>query len=79
MKNDVLWDVTLCASSKNRCFVGTFRLHHQGHKIRRARNNVSSNYQQKHAAKKYCLEDGILHSHHRENLKFYTALTVWAL
>jgi hypothetical protein len=24
-------------------------------------------------------EDGILHSHRRENLKFYTALTGWAL
>jgi hypothetical protein len=29
------------------------RLHHQGDKIRRARNNVSSNWQPKHAAKKY--------------------------
>jgi hypothetical protein len=24
-------------------------------------------------------EDGILHSHRRENIKFYTALTGWAL
>jgi hypothetical protein len=24
-------------------------------------------------------EDGILHSHHRENLKFYITLTVWTL
>jgi hypothetical protein len=24
-------------------------------------------------------EDGILHSHHRENFKYYTALTGWAL
>jgi hypothetical protein len=27
----------------------------------------------------YIPEDGILHSHHRENLKFYTALTGWKL
>jgi hypothetical protein len=27
----------------------------------------------------YIPEDGILHSHRRENLKPYTALTVWAL
>jgi hypothetical protein len=27
----------------------------------------------------YIPEDGILHSHRRENLKFYTALTGWDL
>jgi hypothetical protein len=27
----------------------------------------------------YIPEDGILHSHRRENLKFYIALTGWAL
>jgi hypothetical protein len=27
----------------------------------------------------YIQEDGILHSHHRENLKSYIALTAWAL
>jgi hypothetical protein len=27
----------------------------------------------------YIPEDGILHSHHRENLKSYIALTGWAL
>jgi hypothetical protein len=27
----------------------------------------------------YTPEDGILHSHRRENLKFYIALTGWAL
>jgi hypothetical protein len=27
----------------------------------------------------YISEDGILHSHSRENLKYYMALTGWAL
>jgi hypothetical protein len=27
----------------------------------------------------YIPEDGVLHRHRRENLKFYTALTGWAL
>jgi hypothetical protein len=42
MKGVVLWDVTSCDSYKSRYFGGTYRLHHQGDKIRRARNNVSS-------------------------------------
>jgi hypothetical protein len=44
-------------------------------------NNISSDYQQIHAAKKRrpIPEDGSLHTHRRENLKFYIALTVWAL
>jgi hypothetical protein len=80
---------------------------------RRARNNVSSNWRPKQAAKKYYAsavpsslilvtlmmeairsseisvftrltqrnipEDGVLHSHRRENLKFYIELTGWAL
>jgi hypothetical protein len=37
-----LWDVMLCGSCKNRHFEGTQRLHHQGDKIRWARN-ISSN------------------------------------
>jgi hypothetical protein len=64
MKNAIFWDVTLCASCKNRCFRGTYCLHHQGDKNRRARK-VSGNYQLKHAAMKYYSrynipEDGIL-------------------
>jgi hypothetical protein len=30
-------------------------------------------------ARRNILEDGILHSHRRENTKFYIALTGWAL
>jgi succinylglutamate desuccinylase len=51
MKNASLWDATLCGSCMNRCFGGTYQLHHQSDKNRRARNNVSGNYQLKHAAK----------------------------
>jgi hypothetical protein len=41
VKNAIFWDVTPCGSCKNRRFGGTYRLHHQGDKNRRARN-VSS-------------------------------------
>jgi hypothetical protein len=39
-KNGVFWDITLCGSSKNRCFGGIYGLHHQGDKNRRTRNNI---------------------------------------
>jgi hypothetical protein len=52
MKNAIIWDVMPWDSCKNRCFGGTYCLHHQGDKKRRARN-VSSNQQPKHAAKKF--------------------------
>jgi hypothetical protein len=51
LKNAILWDVTAYGSCKNRCFRGTYCLHHQGNKNRRARNNVSSNHKPTHAAK----------------------------
>jgi hypothetical protein len=50
MKNAILWDVTLCGSCKNQRFGGMYCLHHQGEKNQQARNNVSSNWQLKHAA-----------------------------
>jgi hypothetical protein len=34
MNNGIFWDVTLCGSSKNRRFGGTWRLLHQGDKNR---------------------------------------------
>jgi hypothetical protein len=49
LKNAVLWDVVPCGSYKNRRSAGTYRLQHQGGKNRRAWNNVSSNWQPKHA------------------------------
>jgi hypothetical protein len=42
MKNVVFWDVTPSRSFKNWRFRGTYRLHHQGDKKRRARNDVKS-------------------------------------
>jgi hypothetical protein len=40
MKNAVFWYVTLCDSCKKRQFGGTYRLHHQGDKNQRAKNDV---------------------------------------
>jgi hypothetical protein len=43
MKNVIFWDVTLCSSCNNRCFGGTYHLHHQGDKNQRAWKKVNSN------------------------------------
>jgi hypothetical protein len=48
-KNAVFWDVTSCGSCKNKSLGGMYSLHHRGDKNRRAKKNVSSNYQLKHA------------------------------
>jgi hypothetical protein len=53
MKNAVFWDVTPYGSCKNWRFAGTYRLHHDGAKNRRVKNNTFNNYKPKHAAKKY--------------------------
>jgi hypothetical protein len=53
MKNAGSWDVTPRGSCKNRRFGGTYHLHRQSDKNRRTLNNVSINWQLKHAAKKY--------------------------
>jgi hypothetical protein len=42
LKNAVFCDVTSCGSCKNRSFGRMYRLHHQGDRNRRIRNNVSS-------------------------------------
>jgi hypothetical protein len=55
MKNAIFWNVTPRGSCKNRCFGGTYRLHHQGEKNLRTRKNVSSIKSLKHAARKYIL------------------------
>jgi hypothetical protein len=49
VNNAVSWDATPYGSCKNHRFGGTYRLHHHGDN-RRARSNVSSDYQPKHAA-----------------------------
>jgi hypothetical protein len=43
IENAIFWDVTPRDTCKNRCFGGTYRLHYQGDKNRRAGNNVSRN------------------------------------
>jgi hypothetical protein len=43
VKNVVSRDVTPCGSRKNLRFAGKYRLHHQGEKNQRARNNVTGN------------------------------------
>jgi hypothetical protein len=50
-----------------------YRLHHQGDKNRRARNNVSNveSYTRRHIP-----QDDIVHSHRRENLNSYTVRLV---
>jgi hypothetical protein len=52
LKNYVFWDVMPSSSCENRLFGGTYRLHYQGEKTRRAWKDVGSNYEPKHAAKK---------------------------
>jgi hypothetical protein len=51
-ENAVFLGVTPCGSCKNGRFGGTHRLH-QDEGNQRASNNVSSNLELKHAAKKY--------------------------
>jgi hypothetical protein len=43
MKNGVFWDVTPRGFCENRRFGGTYCLHPEGEKYRRARDSVSSN------------------------------------
>jgi hypothetical protein len=66
INNAVVWDVTSCASCKNRHFGGTYRLHHQGEKNQRAKN-VSSNVtrhssETRRAIRRHILEKGILNA-----------------
>jgi hypothetical protein len=41
MKNAVFWDVALCRSCVNRLFIGAYRLHLHGRKIRERGTSVS--------------------------------------
>jgi hypothetical protein len=73
LKNAVFWDVAPCESFKNR-FGGTCRLHLQG-KVRVASFMVDGgekflrNAGYRIPTRCHIPEDGILHSHRRENLK----------
>jgi hypothetical protein len=61
MNNSIFWDATPCGCCKNRRFGGMYLLHHQSDKNRRARNNVSRNYQPK--PHDVTSQNDILHSH----------------
>jgi hypothetical protein len=78
MKNAVFWDLAPCRSCVNRHFGGTYRCSHLLRLVPRSRmlypedggdtilRNMGS-----HKIYYTAPEDGILHSHHRENLKSY--------
>jgi hypothetical protein len=84
MKNAVFWDVAACRSCMNRRFAGTYRLHLQGRKIRERGTSVSRWLQPRspscktsvhtRSTRRHIPEDGILHSHRRENLILLIAL-----
>jgi hypothetical protein len=84
VKNAVFWDVAPRRSCVNRRFGGTYRLHLQGRKIRERGTSVGRWLHLKMEAMRssetsvhtrstwrHIPEDGILHSHCRENLKSY--------
>jgi hypothetical protein len=59
-KNAIFRDVTPSGSCKKQCFRGIYHQHHRFEKNQRATNNISSNYQLKHAAEKYCLRKEVI-------------------
>jgi hypothetical protein len=74
MKNAVFWDVAPYTSCVNRCFKGMHGLHLQGRKNPRARiqlEQVAAATVHTRSTRRHIPEDGILHSHRRENLKSY--------
>jgi hypothetical protein len=60
MKYIDFWHMTLCGSCKNRCFVGTYGLHHQGDKPDDGGDTFFQNvyYYQSHT--RHIIEDGII-------------------
>jgi hypothetical protein len=81
--NAVFWDVSPCRFCVYRRFGGTYRLHLQGRKIRERGTSVShvahaicssetSIYTK--STRRHIPEDGILHTHNRENLKSYMVI-----
>jgi hypothetical protein len=48
LKSTIFWDITPCRPLKvNRCFGGTYRVHRQGRRISRSRNQRESKWQEK--------------------------------
>jgi hypothetical protein len=73
-KSTIFWDITPCSLlSVNRRFGGTYRLHLQGRRIGRARNQrASRSVDTQWTTRRYIPEDNTLHNHRCENLKSYT-------
>jgi hypothetical protein len=63
--------VAPCRSCVNRRFGGRYRLHLQGRKIRKRGSGVSRWSVHTRSTRYHITEDGILHSHHRKNLKSF--------
>jgi hypothetical protein len=90
LQNAVFWDVAPCRSCVNRRFGGPYRLHLQGRKIRVQGTSVSRWLQKMEttrtsetsvhtrSTRRHIPEDGILHSHRRENLKFYILIRLFS-
>jgi hypothetical protein len=86
MKDAVIWGVTPYGSCKNRRFGGTYRLHHQGGKNQRARNNVSTLMIAEirssettvltRATRRHIPQTGILHTQYLTN-QFYSSIVMW--
>jgi hypothetical protein len=89
MKNAVFWNITQCGSCKHVVFLRSMlRLLVTGNIVPRSpifvtlmMEAISSSESPvlTRATRRSIPEDGILRSHHRRNLKSYTALTGWAL
>jgi hypothetical protein len=83
MKNVVFWDLTPCGSCKNRCYllVTASVVPSSPILVTLMKEALSSSKTLVHtrATRLNIPEDAILHSHCRENLKSYIALTGWAL
>jgi hypothetical protein len=87
-KNTIFWEVKLCGSCRNRRFGGTYNL-----QLVITANAVPSLLIPFTleailscgisvlivATWHHITEDGILHSHRRENFKYYISITGWAL
>jgi hypothetical protein len=73
MPSTVFWDITLCSPLKvNRRFGGTHRLHLQGRRISRARNQHENRWQAE-ITRCHIPEDSNNRNHPSENLKSYIA------
>jgi hypothetical protein len=91
LKNAVFWDVTSCDSCKNRRFGRTYRFHNQGENVNVITGSPIlvtliievTRYSETsvliRATRRNISEDGIIHSHRREDIKSYIALTGWVL